>query len=213
MWIAEEWNFARDMNSEGPNWQDERHVRFTYDLAMACDFRTVLEIGVDTGWSTTAWLQAIKEGKRCSLHLCDIHLQDCFNELLAKHGPPEDKRQISIYQCDSVALRWVFNWLKTFDVVVMDGDHSLQQVSRELGLLLYHEVKTIIAHDTSGTMHKPAHERGPVFLRETLANYGYLMRHDEKRRSGEHTHRGFTMFTRDIDVWNRSESIWEEMLK
>ncbi len=206
MWKPEDWKQCESWTPSGPNHIDDRHCRFICDLMMACDFKDVLEVGPHDGRATSAFLQARKDGKKFRLVVCDIAIRPPLQDLLAEHWAGGNLREV---QCNSTDLGDAgINWGQ-FDLVLIDGDHRLGQVSRELGLCLFHETQTILAHDTG--------EGGPagsLYLRQALQLHpAYRYRHDQLPRRGEWTGRGFSLFTRSGKVWEQSEKPWIEMLK
>jgi len=188
------WEYTREPLPIGwptPWWMDKRHVEFIYDIIMASKFRTLLEIGCHTGCSTSAIIQALKDGCKTEVHLCDPDDNEILKKMIGE-------TKITRHMNDSLRVIPQREW----DLVIVDGDHSLKQVSRELGLLLYYEVPTIIAHDVT----YPSCD-GAVYLSEALRVHpDYKCAIDSMKRENEYTHRGLLYASRydlNLEIWSK----------
>jgi len=110
----------------------------------------VLEIGSYNGYSTAAFLAALDHGANFSLTVCDIDIKPQVRKMAERHP-------VTFLQARSEEIID-----GKYDLIFVDGDHSLPAVSREIMLLLHHKVKTIIAHDTM----PPGKHAGPVMYNQ-----------------------------------------------
>src|SRR4029079_11731921 len=75
MWHASEWQFAKPPHRDYyPMWMDDCHVATIYKLLMSCDFKCIAEIGSHHGFSTSALVQAQRDGKQ--FHAVTIDRED-----------------------------------------------------------------------------------------------------------------------------------------
>jgi hypothetical protein len=167
----------------GHRWAiDARHRDWLQSELMTCKHRRVLEIGSCHGYSTHAFLAALRAGAVDEVHLCEPNPTP---ELLALiEGTPA-----VLHRCRSVDLlgrdcRW--------DLVFVDGDHSARVVTKEADLLIAARVPAVFAHDTSAVGRYPRCE-GPSLLKAALAAAGYHCTEDAEFRPGERTDRGMML--------------------
>lgn len=183
-------------------WMDARHVKFIYDLCMAYNFKSVLEIGAYMGWSTSALIQAIREGKKFELTVAEVNIQPSLKKLLMENGKLQ-----ALFNGNSLDA---MKRGKNEALIVVDGDHRIDQVSREVGYLLLNETPTVLAHDVSGAREEFA---GAAFLGKVFrAHPAYKTLTDDRWRPGEWTERGFLFATRLPDVWEKAQPIWKKMI-
>lgn len=171
---------------QGHRWAiDARHRDWLRAELMTGKHRRVLEIGSCHGYSTTAFLDALKAGAVDEVHLCE---PSPTPELLALiEGKP-----VILHRCRSVDLlakdcRW--------DLVFIDGDHSTRTVTKEAELLIVARVPAVFAHDTAAAGRYPRCE-GPAILRDAFTAAGYRCVEDAEFRPGERTDRGMLLATR-----------------
>lgn len=130
--------------------------------------KRVLEVGCFRGGSTRTFLRALRYGWIKELHLCEPHPTP---ELLEMRGAA------TLHECPSVELA-----LNEYDLVCLDGDHSLENCLREAVLL--DGVSMLFAHDT-------CYAQGPKALADCFrADKRYQWWEDSARRPGERTERG-----------------------
>lgn len=213
MFVWDDWQYTRDADEPLPPhftagwWMDRRHVKFIYALLMTGLFRRVLEIGCHHGSSTAALVQAAQDGADLEIHLCDPDDSPVLRRVLETY-PVKVQWWHRWHRCDSLRVIGQRQW----DLVIVDGDHSLQHVSRELGLLLYHEIPTVIAHDVEYRSNPGCD--GAVYLGEAMALHpAYQCVVDARPRAGEHTHRGLLLATRREDVCAAALPLWEAMVE
>ncbi len=156
---------------------DLRHVRMIHNALLLERRRRVLEIGAFIGYSTCALLDAAARGAVEEAHVCDVQVTSQLRTVF-EHYPTVKP---VVHARSSVDL------LKEdpgWDLVVIDGDHSMETVTREAELLLAADVPEVFAHDT-GNM------AGPMALKRMFAADGrYRCWEDAAPRVGERTERG-----------------------
>jgi hypothetical protein len=207
MYDAARWAFTRTpelpADCPTPYWMDLRHVGFLYEALFAHPFGKVLEIGCFDGASTSALVQASNEGCEAEVHLCDLSFRPCLLEVVARAGRP-----FILHERPSVQVIG-----PGYDLVIVDGDHALDTVSREVGLLLAHEIPTVMAHDTGDLLRGGSAFAGSLFLGDVFRRHpAYSWLEDKTPRPGEFTHRGFFFATRDPTVFEHLRPAWERLM-
>lgn len=203
----DDWTFTRSADGQIPKgkypwWIDRRHVEFIYDISLKCGFRRVLEIGVHHGASTTALVQAINDGATFDLHTCDPEETKVFHQVIAKCRLP-----VIHHRTCSLNVIPILDW----DMVVVDGDHSLWHVTQELGLLFAGRVPTILGHDVRMANWMNDKYAGSSMMADVLkAHKGFRTWIDCENRDGEWTRRGFLAATSDDKVAAVIGEAWQE---
>lgn len=198
MWRPQDW--AHLQADRGPDpypmWQDARHVYLQYMLAMSGLVHSVLEVGCHHGYSTSAYVQALADGAAFELTCCDTRVTEQLMGVLSHAPHPVNTREFS--GIDTIHGH--------YDLIVLDGDHSIRTVSRELGLCLLYQTHTIILHDFAAA--GIANCEGAVWAGLTLQWHpDYQCAFDLRRREGEFTDRGLLVATRSADVLALTRSI------
>lgn len=168
---------------------DLRHVRLIHDDLMSGKFNRVLEIGSFLGFSTCAFLDALKRGAIRELHICDIMPQPQLLAAIKFYGL---EGRVVIHRERSTEL---LARDRAWDFVFVDGDHSIDNCRREAELLLAMEVPVVYAHDTAGHMFEPwktwsTLEGPPELARMFRADPRYVCSEDCSMRTNEFTQRG-----------------------
>jgi len=198
MWNPLDWAHLKTAAPEYPYpmWQDTRHVQLQYQLAMSGLIRRVLEVGCYHGYSTSAYVQAMRDGAHLELACCDLVLTDQLRAVL-ELAP----RAVQLYERPSIDVVNV-----DYDLVVLDGDHTIRAVSRELGLCLFHEVPTIILHDYAAA--SAPNCEGPLWAGVALQFHPeFHCAFDCRKRDGEFTDRGLLVASRNEDVCTLARTI------
>lgn len=170
---------------EGHGWAiDARHRDWLRAELLTGRHRRVLEIGSHMGYSTQAFLDALRAGTVDEVHLCEPNPTPELLALIA------DTPAV-LHRCRSVELltrdcRW--------DLVFLDGDHSARVVTKEAELLIGAKVPVVFAHDTNAAGRYPRCE-GPSLLRAAFTAAGYRCTEDAEFRPGERTDRGMMLAT------------------
>lgn len=198
MWNPEEYRHLADPIGgwRYPWWQDSRHVYLQYCLVMTNYFHFVCEIGCHKGFSSSAYVQALKDGAHIGLTLCDRAVTPELKKLVDGHT------HVKIMECDSLTALRNYN----HDLVILDGDHTMACVERELGYCLYSRTGTIILHDWCAG-HVPNCD-GPPWAAALLMQHPlYTCAWDNRKREGEYTDRGILVASRLEHVTNAARQV------
>lgn len=199
MWRQEDWAWLFDKPESPFPWNmDARHVAILNRVAATGLFSNVLEIGCHLGASTSALVQSQIDGAKFYLTCCDINITDSLRSVVARSPRVRLEQQDSFQVID-----------QSFDLIVLDGDHTLLTVSRELGLLLYHQTPTIFLHDTN-SHHVPTCDGPPVARAMLECHPDFQLLTDCKLRPGEFTDRGITLATRCREVYAAAKVIFDD---
>lgn len=160
-------NRIRDYNARDIN----EHLQYIYDTTVNMNAQTIVELGVNNGSSTLAFLLATRKtnGK---LYSCDI--VECPNARKLVDGVDENW-QFTIKD----DLEYGKTWDKPIDILFIDTSHSFEQTHRELELWIP-KVKPdgiIILHDTMPTPGTAFNESGvlPAVWEWLGNNPGYTL--------------------------------------
>jgi hypothetical protein len=208
MYDVERWAFTRSRtptpHSPTPYWMDLRHVGFLYELMFLHPFRKVLEIGCFDGSSTSALVQAINEGCQAEIHLCDTEFRPCLCEVVAQAVRP-----LVLHERPSVEVL-----SPDFDLVIVDGDHGIATVGREVGLILTWQIPTVLAHDTTLSAELFPECDGSRFLGHVLRHHPmYHWLEDSAHRPGEFTDRGLLVATTDHGLFDAMYPTWRRLME
>ena len=201
MWTESDWAASMTCDASGSMmWMDPLHVRVIYDLCMACRWEDVLEIGSWDGFSASAVVQAAIDSGLTRLWCCDLQLRPELQKVCAKHP-----FSATLVQGCSVDL---LSFLGPMGAVILDGDHSWENVHRELVLLLREGWQTIIAHDVG----RIGGVTGPQRLRQELEHTeDWVVLVDEIQREGQRTDRGLMLATRSPSVARAARKIFDAL--
>ena len=171
---------------QGHSWAiDARHRDWLRAELLTWRHRRVLEIGSHRGYSTQAFIDAMQAGAVDEVHLCE---PSPTPELLAMIA---DRPGVTLHRERSVdLLRDDCRW----DLVFVDGDHSVRTVTKEAELLIAARVPAVFAHDTASAGRYPRCE-GPALLKDAFTAAGYHCTEDAEFRPGERTDRGMMLAT------------------
>jgi len=185
-------NFGELEQEVGGDWSMDRgHGEWMLTVLRALEPRCVLEIGCHLGVSTTAIVKAYDDGCVDQVHLIDVQLRPT---VLAMARPG-----VTFHERPSVeALPEIRPGGDL--VAVIDGDHSLACVSRELPLVLDKGPMAIIAHDVTAEAAGYQQCDGARWLWEELQRRGWFCHVDCRRRPNAKTHRGLLVACRDKNV-------------
>lgn len=185
-------NFGELEPEVGSDWSMDRvHCEWMLAVLRALEPRCVIEIGCHLGVSTTAIVKAYDDGCVDQVHLIDVHLRPT---VLAMARPG-----VTFHERPSVeALPEIRPGGDL--VAVIDGDHSLACVSRELPLVLDKGPMAIIAHDVTAEAAGYQQCDGARWLWEELQRRGWFCHVDCRRRPNAKTHRGLLVACRDMSV-------------
>ena len=185
---------------------DTRHVMIIYNLILTISFKHVLEIGTHNGFSTTAFVEAIKSGKHdLDIHLCDIKFE--LSAIKLCNGFPN----IKLHQMRSADF--LLNAPK-FDLAILDGSHIAEDVEDEFEYLSMNDTHSYIIHDVNTqllpeSINEPWYD-GTLFLKNKLvASPDWFCIEDSLKRTGERTERGLFFATRDIVIYNKALEVFK----
>lgn len=175
-----------------PGWSvDLRHIYWLYDVLASGGVETALEIGCLHGATSMAFVEALNAGALRRATFCDVKVLPSLRKTLSRSIAPSRMR---IFEGISVDL---LDEGGAFDLVFIDGDHSLETVSAELERILKLPPRCIVAHDTTAAAAGFSNCEGPAYLKHQLQVLGWLCLEDAMPRSGELTHRGMFFATTD----------------
>lgn len=188
-------------NMEDKTWSVGPEVRkIIYQIVKTGIHKNILEIGCYNGYSTSAFVDALTDGTYFKLTLCDIDIKPSVINLAKKHP-----NKISIKNSTSVE---VLKNCCDYDLIFVDGDHSISVVGHELMFLLKNNPKTIIAHDTM-TPRTP----GSMLLKQIYDNhkdyYGITLFNPKI----EFLNYGTSFYSKEKIIIEKISQIIEEVLK
>jgi len=194
MFRWDDWEFTRpaadgpfcvDGRVWWPWWIDRRHVELVYRLAMLGSRWCALEIGARRGSSTSALVQALKDGGLGFLTVADPARCLELDRVLAAGGDLCEQYVGSGVDCLRAPVRFVL-W---------DGDHSVGIVREEWAAVSRLAPDLIVAHDVcAGDV---AGCEGPAQVLPDVLNDGrWACWVDGARRPGEWTERGLLVAVR-----------------
>lgn len=196
------WDFCCPLQEDGcfPPHMDARHVELIYRLVRTGLFKNILEIGSWNGFSTSAFVQAQIDGADFELTVCEIDIRPRLMQVLKKS--PSD---VTVRQLPS---KVVIN--KSYDLILVDGDHQLSVVAEEIEALLRCNTPNILAHDTSAWVpwFDGSRHLANVFRHHTA----YQSIEDNKKRPGEWTERGLFFASQWPETFKQVKAVWEEFL-
>lgn len=173
-----------------PTWFSigKTYASMVYDLMMSGMFKNVLEIGSAEGYSTYCFASALRDGGDFKFTACDVLFQRTVLDM-AKHFPINlvKKRSVEVIS-------------PNFDFIFVDGDHDINTVGEEIGMLLDCRTETILAHDT---FINAENFKGAVLLKKVFNMHrDYFSINWHGHVEGDHTHYGMSLFTKRRDVYD-----------
>lgn len=186
-WNQNEWAHLAHPDDGGQlHHMDAMHVNMIYEFLARNEFKDVVEVGCKYGYSTSAFIQALREGKGFRFTCIDICITDDLRQTCAGH----DVRLLQMDSRDGLQI------CRNTDCLCIDGYHFWENVGCELAIAMRYGVKTIIAHDVSDCS-----EDGPKRMLEQLRRFGdWDIFVEDKMRPGLITHRGIMFATCDRKV-------------
>lgn len=154
---------------------DARHRDMIRDELMTGRYKRVLEIGCHDGYSTQAFIDALRVGKVEEVHLCDVAIRPKVRELV------RGLAGVTVHERPSLGVLE----RERYDLVFVDGDHTGPNCEAEARLLLDAGTAAVFAHDSKGMSGD-----GPPKLAALFRAAGYRCWEDAEQRPGERTHRG-----------------------
>lgn len=176
---------------------DIRHVYILYNILLSCSFKRVLEIGTHNGFSTTAFIEAVKRNAIDETHLCDIRFSEQIKNICSIYS------NIELHEMKSV------EYLKDapqFDFALLDGSHISEDVQDEFEYLSMNKTPTYLLHDVntqllSESKNTPWYD-GPMLLKNRLlSSNNWFCLEDSLFRNHEKTERGLFFATKDRQIY------------
>jgi predicted O-methyltransferase YrrM len=188
-----------DLTQWIPDWHDQgacmdrRHILWLRYLLMQTKVQRTLEIGVHTGASASAFVAA---------NIADAHFADlgfCLEarKVIGDHGTLHQRKGAEVLLA-----------MPPFDLVLVDGNHSMEAVTEEIEALDANPPLIIVAHDVRSTAAGYPYCEGAAHLHQHLSDAGWLITIDAKDRVGEATKRGMLVATRDADIHQIATDTW-----
>jgi hypothetical protein len=87
-----------------------------------------------------------------------------------------------------------------YDLIFVDGDHSLETGREEAKEILRRQPRCVLSHDVNATAVGFGNCEGPAHLMDELRHDGWQILTDMKDRPGEMTKRGFLAATKDPEI-------------
>lgn len=186
---------------------DLRHLAMVAEIARL-GWGHVIEIGTWTGCTTAAILAA---GDRVEkLSLCDIEFSQALADVAMVATQAARLDGLSFLKMPGVdALKQ--ECAPDYDLIIVDGDHSLPNVERETVQLLRLQPRCIVAHDVSSTAAGYPHCEGPAHLYAELIRDGWHTYVDAEDRPGEKTKRGLLAATKDRNLAHKLAIIFDSL--
>lgn len=185
---------------------DERHVYTIFDVLMCWPFVSTLELGCFDGASSSAFIESANRWHQIrSVHLCDVSPSASLRSVVSAC---KDASSVVIQRCASWDL---LASPIDFDFVLVDANHDLASVTRELEHILRRQPLCVMAHDTNATRMGYPHAEGAQHLADTLRRHpSYRGRciEDAVVRDGEETHRGLFLATTSDELFERAREVF-----
>jgi hypothetical protein len=177
---------------------DKRHVYLLRDI-LDFGFKSTLELGSFNGASSTAFIEAVNAGKVERATFCECTPTHSLRSVIGNCRHPERVRLTTKPSWDVLASQ------DDFDLILVDANHDLESVTRELKHLVRRRPLCLVAHDTNATACGfPSCEGALKLAREFDSMSGYACLEDCKLRDGELTHRGFFLATSDPKLFDHA---------
>jgi predicted O-methyltransferase YrrM len=141
---------------------DERHVFMLHSVLSGWPFRNALELGSFCGASSTAFVEAINGGSEMVATFCDAEPTESLWQVVRNCKQPGRVRV-------TADLSWlVLESPEDFDFVLVDANHDLESVSKELQRLMVRRPLCVMAHDTNATRMGYRRAEGAELLKRTF---------------------------------------------
>lgn len=166
---------------------------------MAWEFEHALELGGYDGASTTAFVESLRQGHLPRLTVSEVRVGQSLCSVLDRAGAFASL--LTIPSWELLAMDGAY------DFILVDANHDMESVSKELEHILRRQPLCVMAHDTNATDMGYPRAEGARHLRETLRKhpaYQGKCIEDAVRREGEETHRGLFLATTNPDLFKRA---------
>ncbi len=163
---------------------DRRHVYTIHAILSAWPFKSALELGSWHGASSTAFIEAINGGSAMQATFCDVQVSESLRAVTDNCRLPD---RVQITNQPSWEL---LDTAQPFDFILVDANHDLASVTKEVDRLLLRRPLCIMAHDTSASVNGYPMAEGAEMLKRTFSHAPYHWIEDAKLRPKEETQRG-----------------------
>ena len=182
---------------------DKRHVFIVHQILKSWPFKHALELGSYNGASATAFVEAINSGSPMEATFCDVSVTASLENVIRNCAGRD------VLTCNP---SWqVLASPEPFDFILVDANHDLASVSRELEYLLPRRPLCVMAHDTNATAAGYPAAEGAKLLADSFRRYnGYHCIEDCKMREGEETQRGLFFATTDPALFDVGHAAFEK---
>ena len=212
--MIEEVNFEKYSESyqaaEHKFWlMDKRHISIIHNIIMCNSFKRILQIGIYTGFSSSATFTALDKGKNFDLHLVDLNPEESVQKLIEACDKPDN---ISVHSM--LSSKFWPSLSKKIDLVIIDGGHTIPDSSIDLFYSLENSIQNIISHDSNAWVNPEWGHTciGSKQIAKILQNdrrFHYL--EDKKDRPNESTYRGLVYATMKQQLFDKAKPIFEEL--
>ncbi|TVQ98342.1 MAG: class I SAM-dependent methyltransferase [Desulfovibrionales bacterium] len=117
---------------------DPPHIQVLYELAMLPDLETVVEIGSFRGASTSAFIQAQKDGAEFHLHVVEVKVRPQLRQVL--DAVSDSRWTVYTEPIQNITI-------PAPDLMLIDGDHGAPAVVDTLAALCL-GTRIIVMHDS-----------------------------------------------------------------
>lgn len=182
---------------------DERHVYTVFDVLCCWPFMAALELGSYDGASSTAFVEAMNQDLLFNVTFCDVHITPNLERVA------DGTHLVCNFSC---LPSWTLLEGDTpYDFILVDANHDLDSVSKELTHILRRQPLCVMAHDTNATRMGYPKAEGAQHLADTLRQhpaYQGKCIEDAVVRDGEETHRGLFFATTNQDLYDKARAIF-----
>lgn len=196
------------LNCDHPYWiTDKRHVEIIFEFLMQTDLQRVAEIGCYSGFSTAVFIEALNQGKDFKLHLVDTLPTEQVRRVISMCDKPDN---VVFHE---QAGRDVLQKWSDFDLVFVDGDHSIQGAGSELLMILRNNTPNVMSHDSNliNLTENWGGEGSELLARALSSHKDYFCLEDKEVREGERTDRGFFFASTEQDKYKIAKGIFEKL--
>ena len=188
---------------------DKRHISIIHNIIMCNSFKRILQIGIYTGFSSSATFTALDKGKNFDLHLVDLNPDDSVEKLIEACDKPDN---ITVHSMLSSKFWPSLN--KEIDLVIIDGGHTIPDSSIDLFYSLENNIQNIISHDSNAWVNQEWGHTciGSKQIAKILQNdRRFHCLEDKKDRPNESTYRGLVYATMKQQLFDKAKPIFEEL--
>ncbi len=196
--------------AQSKSWlMDKRHISIIHNIIMCNSFKRILQIGIYTGFSSSATFTALDKGKNFDLHLVDVEPQHSVEKLIEACDKPDN---ISVHSM--LSSKFWPSLSKKIDLVIIDGGHTIPDTSIDLFYSLENNIQNIISHDSNAWVNPEWGDMciGSKQIARILQNdRRFHCLEDKKNRPNESTYRGLVYATMKEELFEKAKPIFKEL--